>query len=661
MTSACPYYRFALFAEATGQGEPSLAARLKERLEALGHTVFWFDPQLQPFVFARKGVVRGYTVRRFFRVQRLDGVLLADGLTFDFPETAREAAGAPVGLVCEDSDRVIRLFEGLAADGNPWAPDFALAAGDKARAALEEAGFAGCVCAWDPDADEAANPDDSAVPAAPAGPEAPANPPVGSLRAALGALHAALGLRGSSSPRHIACVFGYLGTANFANEHILTTIDARLRARLEGLSVVALSLHPAETLEHRGVYALSTGDKYVLDAALAHVSAVLVVAGLLNDGTVRAGIGKAEMLCNAGGCSLPAIAALAVLCQLNEAQLVFYGGGVGPLALADARKLVQLAGKLDALFLARDEQAATALSEAGVGEGCVFLGADPAFLGTASPTGFVDEWLAERGIDPAADFVLAVTLRAGEGFPPDFPQRVAGVLATALAKRPRLRVLLCALDSGDIALLNKVKAQVANPDRVNVFAAPTCPEAVADVLSRAHAGFSMQYYGTLALARAGVPCMGVAWQEKESALFPELGCEELSLCAHATEAEMGRALAALLDGRDERASRVAEGARKLAARALAAEDRVVAAVRERGAGKAFKVERDACVQRRPASERAHERRVQKLEASLEQARAEGERVWRVMASREYRLGSSLLGVSRKLGIAREEEAAESAE
>ncbi len=611
MTDDVRYYRLALFADPVSSGSSS-ARELKEALEALGHTVFWFDPERQPYLLALGGVVRGYMVRQFLRTQKLDGVLFADGLTIDYPLTARGEANAPFGWLCETQEQADRLQGGFFGAGQAdYVPDFAVAVGAGATEGVLKS-VSDTTRRYDlPDTD--------------------------AVEGLVEALADDFSWKGAGSPRSIACVFGYIGTDNFANNYILATVDERLRMRVEGSTVVAISMNPQHTLEHLGVYAMSMQDKYALDVTLAYASAILVVAGVLNDQGVRSSMGNGELFSNMDGCSLYAATALATLSHLNGSKMALYGGGAGPLDHVDAKKLVSLMAMLGMEFVARDAETMRVLRAAGLPDGALSLGAEPLMLGRATRTEFVDTWLAERRIDAEDDRILAVTLRSGDGFGEDFPRRVANVLGNALAEDGNLRVVLCALDPGDSRLLETVKAAAGDSDRVNIFHAGANIGAVGDLLSRAYAGFSMQYYGTLVLMRSGVPCMGVACQVKESALFEEVGCEELSLGGGASEVEMSEALRSLLARRDEWAARVSEGLEAVRERACETEERVVAWMREFDEAKAFAVSREPYPFALSANDRRREREMTSLVERLGEVERQRDHAYRAAAKRGWGL------------------------
>ena len=135
------YHRFVMFADPK-LGQASLSWRVKECLEAAGHTVLWFEPRLQPHAFARAGVVRAYMARAFLESQRPDCVVLADGLEPDYPADLAASAGSPVGALCEGAAAAAGCASRAASGG--WSPDFAAVCGEGALEALS-AGVT-CVC-----------------------------------------------------------------------------------------------------------------------------------------------------------------------------------------------------------------------------------------------------------------------------------------------------------------------------------------------------------------------------------------------------------------------------------------------------------------------------------------------------------------------------------
>ena len=355
-------------------------------------------------------------------------------------------------------------------------------------------------------------------------------------------------MAGSSSPRTVVCVLGYFGMGNFGDEFILSTIVDRLHERIPGSTVVAVGENPAHTLRARGVLSLTMADKRALDEALSYCSAALVAAGLLFDQGIRWTMGKAELISDMPHTDIPGIAAYAELAWLNGARPVFYGAGAGPLDVAAGRELVRLMGRLDALFLVRDDETAALIRSCGVPAGQVQTKADTAFLGRAGCCGSVDEWLDREGIDLGVSRLLAVSLREYENAPSDFASRVAAALDRAAQGHPDVEFAACVLDPGDLALACAVQRAMECGSRLHVFNAGDEIEPLADLLSRSSAGLSMRYHCSLLLGTFGVPCVGLGYLPKVVSLYRDLGQQDTLLDMDASCEQMASGLERVLGG-----------------------------------------------------------------------------------------------------------------
>ena len=770
------YYRFVMFADPR-MGKASLSWRLKCCLEAAGHTVFWFTPQLQPHAFARAGVVRSYMVRAFLTNQRPDCVLLADGLVPDYPDDLSRAASAVVGVLV-GTGRAESVAEAILKAN--WSPDFALTCGNGALEALTSKGFSsrayelgplpdaaylaarlanpasrplGILClqdatpercaalralkdepgmasspvrcygagwpdSWTADAagpvplyvlkrshtvvvfgdgDDA--PDDHALGLALSsgarglalgstpresawGEKLEACPSleafveagVDSMRDAragrqsdscaspvavldddvqsfLGALRddfAASGLMaGCPQPRTVACVLGYVGKNNYGDEHILATVERRIRLRVPGSTVVAISDDPVHTLEHRGMYAITMKDKHVLDETVRHCAATLVIAGLLFDQGVRWGMGKSELISCMDHSTIYGIAALATLSALNDAKMVLYGVGAGPLELTDAKRLVRLMGTLNATFIARDEDTAALIRRAGVDEEHLMAKADAAFLGVTPRTDFVDAWLSENEIDPDRDQILALSLRAYETVAADFPRRVARALDASIARYPRLRPVLCVLDPKDKAVAESVLSAMDAPERARIMDSGNDIDAISDLLSRSHAGLSMRYHCALVLMRSGKPCAGISYLPKVGSLFVDTGCADLLMTASATSEEMAGKIALMMDAYDDLLGRVREGVEKLTALSTQSEEYLIDQIVRHGAGKSFALAREIYPQTLAASERLRDGAQATLEEKVDAEKRRLSEERRAFSARSMRIGRAVGRVARR--------------
>lgn len=399
-----------------GAGVATPAFCAKRAFEKQGHTVFLFTPKMWPERFASDPTFThiAYSARSSAACV-VFGDLGAGSQNANAPADAREVK-SPADALLTDETLVLVHTDGakLACVGeglSPWRAE-RMDICEKDVTAAREALIAAVAEQHSGDAafESRRLPIDSQGPFLD-----------GSLLAALESVREQLSERGLMAglpaPRTIVSVLGYVGMGNFGDEYILATVDRRLRELIRGCSIVAVGENPLHTLRERGIYSITLQDKRVLDRVLAASSAALVIAGLLFDQGIRWSIGKAELASSMPHTDIAGIAAYVELAYMNDARPVLYGIGAGPLDVADGRSLVRLMGRLGALFLTRDEATAELVRSCRVRNEQVISLADCAFLGSASDTSFVDEWLASEGIDPASRRVVAVSLREYENAP----------------------------------------------------------------------------------------------------------------------------------------------------------------------------------------------------------------------------------------------------
>lgn len=456
---------------------------------------------------------------------------------------------------------------------------------------------------------------------------------------------------GSPSRRRVATVLGYFGKGNFGDEYILQTLDERLRAWHEGSLVVAVSEDPAHTLSRRGIYAIGLRDKAALDRSLAFSAVALVVAGLLFDQGIRWTMGKAEIASPLRYSDIPGIAAFCLLASMNDADVVFYGIGAGPLEVPDSQALVRLIGRTDALFLARDGATAQLLRRCGIAEDRALAKADTAFLGGAPhDDGAVGRWLAEAGFDPSSQRLVAVSLREYENLPPRFEQRVAQALDAVAGSHPEARFAFCVLDPSDRALAERIMASMAARDAARLFDPGDRLDRLRVLLSQASLGLSMRYHCALILNSCDVPCVGLGYLPKVESLFEDMGCEGLLLPMDAGPEAMEGALRSVLDDREAWRQVVAERAAALRELSLEAERLLRERIDRRGPGKEGLVPQALFLRACSVAEGEDQAERSSLERQRDEQRRRAERAERerdeLLASRTFRLGDALLRLPR---------------
>ena len=132
--------RIALLAR-PAHGLASLSWRIKDVLEARGHTVFFFSPATHPFAFDAEGVAQPACLQRFCVTQQLDCVLMADGVLLPLENHEILAKRTAVGLVC-DSMQVAKGYAQALAGTHV---DFALVTSERMGEVIEAGGIADVV------------------------------------------------------------------------------------------------------------------------------------------------------------------------------------------------------------------------------------------------------------------------------------------------------------------------------------------------------------------------------------------------------------------------------------------------------------------------------------------------------------------------------------
>lgn len=354
------------------------------------------------------------------------------------------------------------------------------------------------------------------------------------------------GLSGTESPRTIVSILGYFGMGNYGDELILATLDARIRAAVEGSSVIAVSENPQHTLTERGIYATTLKDIVAVDRTLAASSAALIVAGLLFDQGIRWTAGKTEAFTSARVSDIPGIAAYASLAAANDTPVVFHGIGAGPLEVLDGRQLVKLMGKQGALFIPRDRETGDLIRSCGVPADQVIDGADTIFL-TADEA--AEPHPSDKILDEQAGAIV-ISLRQYENTPADFPARMAHALDMVADTCPDARFAFCILDPSDRPLADQVIAATTCKQQCSVQDYGNDLLALTAFLKSARAGFSMRYHSALVMSAAGIPCVGMDYLPKVASLYEDLGIADLLVSPTATAEQCATALCSALENAD---------------------------------------------------------------------------------------------------------------
>lgn len=421
-------------------------------------------------------------------------------------------------------------------------------------------------------------------------------------------------MRGSEAPRTIVSILGYFGMGNYGDELILATLDERLRATVEGSSVIAVSENPEHTLVERGIYATTLKDIVAVDRVLAASSAALIVAGLLFDQGIRWTAGKAETFTSARVSDIPGITAYVSLAVANDTPVVFHGIGAGPLEVLDGRRLVKLMGKQGALFTPRDNETGALIRSCGVPADQVIDGADTIFL-TAGEAAEPPQGTAALDAQPGP---VTISLREYENTPADFPTRMAHALDIVAAAHPDAHFALCILDPGDRSLAEKVIAAATCKRQCSIRDYGNDLLALTAFLQSARAGFSMRYHNALVMSAAGVPCAGMDYLPKVASLYEDLRIADLLVPPTATAEQCAAALRSALEGADDWRATLRASIAPLQAASLRAFDALLGQIESTSPAKSGILPAEFFPHTRPAPQR----RTASLEKSLAEAKAD---------------------------------------
>ena len=372
-----------------------------------------------------------------------------------------------------------------------------------------------------------------------------------------------------------AVLAGYYGFGNTGDEAILSSILAGLRRRVPGISFAVVSGDPDATARRHGVETIAWRDVADLQKRIAESDAVIVGGGgLFQD---YWGLDTSTLLTPRHG-EIAFYTAPAVLAALAKKPALLYGLGIGPLASEEARRYVRAAADTAVHLSVRDEASRALLAEIGVPAARILVSADPAFaLEIPARAPAPAATCRELGIEPRGP-IVGVSLRPWSiGVDQAaWEARVVAALDQFLG-RNEATILFVPLekspwtDQDDFAQAERLSAGLARRDRAAVLNRPLAPEETAGLLGACDLVLGMRLHALVFAARGGVPCVGLAYDPKVTALLERLGVAEMGLSL--PEATADSILARLEDARRDGPSlsaRLRQAAEQL--RTLAEED-----------------------------------------------------------------------------------------
>jgi polysaccharide pyruvyl transferase CsaB len=307
---------------------------------------------------------------------------------------------------------------------------------------------------------------------------------------------------------------GYFGFGNLGDEAILATVAHGLATQLPDVRLTVVAGDPLLVRREHGLDAVRWSDLLALDDAVRASSAVVLAGGGVWQDVVRAPAGS---LLRADHAGVSTYATVAHLAAVHGRPVHVLGNGVGPLVGADAQALTVSSLALAGHLTVRDRGSADLLGQLSPDLGDVAVTADPVWaLPVPRPS-------TRAGRDRPR---LVVGLRQW-GEPGAWVRRVAAALDAVVDAcdaevlfLPSQQVDWPGLD--DAVAARAVVSAMRRGDAARLLE-PGSLTQVDEVLAGADAVLAVRLHVALLAARLGVPCVGLAYDRKVSALFDQLG------------------------------------------------------------------------------------------------------------------------------------------
>ncbi len=344
------------------------------------------------------------------------------------------------------------------------------------------------------------------------------------------------------SARYDFLLSGYYGYGNAGDELLLSTIVENLLGRMPEASICVLN-HSTTSASCRQEVALAR--RFSLPQVLGALrrSEVLIFGGgsLLQDVTSSK--------------SLFYYLALLHTARLCGCKTMLYGNGIGPLRTAFSRRVTaRVLRHVDVITL-RDPDSMRLLHELGIPDERVTLTADEVFTALHQPLPRLD-CLPQRPY-------LAVSLRSWPKNDARFEAKLADILDKT-ADKYRLDVLFVPFQKkSDTAICRDVSRRMKHPS--GIFEGDSAQ--VLSAVTNARAVVGMRLHALIFATAAGVPSIGIVYDQKVSAFYEMLEERHTVDCEQLDEALLEGHLDAILQD-DGAARRTVQAAAALKQSAL---------------------------------------------------------------------------------------------
>lgn len=323
--------------------------------------------------------------------------------------------------------------------------------------------------------------------------------------------------KGQDEPIRHVVVFGYIGPDNFGDELIFSLIAANVRKRYPGSYVSAIGHVPDRTIARHGVASVTPPMKAELFAQLAGASALVFMAGIMFDEPFKDWTsGPIDLYLNPHS-EIAGQTACCLMAYQQGVPAVFLGVGAGPLANADACKLVEMASLTKPLYLPRDRHTAQLLENAGVDRSLIQVKADLAFsIERPERCDAWERWKEESGLADAP--FLSASFRdhrtCGEG--------LADAMATLFDhafETKGWRTVFLDFAPEDHTVHERIAGRMRHAEEALFFGLTDDFDSTVAALSQAQASVAMRLHCSIVSNALGIPSIGIDYNDKVEALY----------------------------------------------------------------------------------------------------------------------------------------------
>lgn len=330
-------------------------------------------------------------------------------------------------------------------------------------------------------------------------------------------------------------VSGYYGFSNAGDEAILGGIITAFRAIDPTVRFTVISSKVVQTRAVHGVEAVSRGDVRAILRAMSRADLLISGGGsLLQDVT--------------GMKSIPYYLGITALGKLRGLPVMFYAQGVGPVLRPISRALISLIGKLVVnRATVRDMESAEELRRLGLGRKPINVTADPALALPVPRREAGEALIAEQGLSLQGPRI-GVAIRPWK----HADHRMLGALAQALdeiADETGGTILFVPMQyPQDVKAAREVAALMHHTPAL--YEANVPYHQIQAVVASCDLIVGMRYHSLVFAAQAGVPTVGLSYDQKNDNILRLLGQTAVGT---AQDLDPARLKAAVLEGLANRA------------------------------------------------------------------------------------------------------------